>query len=300
MAKGGGSAHQAILSQPPGSVNGGMRVTEQGEMIQSKYGSPTLALMNLDLVISATLEATLLPLTGAKEDWRRIMDQLGDTARSEYDRIVQDSVDFADYFDQGTPAKELNELVFGGGHSQPGDDSKPMNSIENLPAIPWNLAWTQKRLLLPAWLGTDKALHEFKRQGKLHLLQEMLDEWPFFKTQINILERVLAKSDMEISSYYDEVLVDKKLHYLGDLFAEKLVQLIRLINEMKRQDTLLESEQEINAALAIRKPYTDPLQFLQVELMSRRRNQTQQNSTHLDEALLETIIGIAASMRNIG
>lgn len=300
MAKGGGSAHQAILSQPPGSVSGGMRVTEQGEMIRSKYGSPTLALMNLDLVISATIEATLLPLTGPKEDWRRIMDQLADTARSEYDRIVHDNVDFADYFDQGTPVEELNELAFGGGHIQTDDDSSPINNIENLGDIPWNLAWTQKRLLLPAWLGTEKALHEFKQRGKLHLLQEMLDEWPFFRTQINILERVLAKSDMEISSYYDEVLVDKKLHYLGDLFAEKFVQLIQLINEMKRQETLLESEQEIKAALAIREPYTDPLQFLQVELMSRRRNQMQQKSAHLDEALLETIVGIAASMRATG
>ncbi|HJN51939.1 MAG: phosphoenolpyruvate carboxylase [Pseudomonadales bacterium] len=302
MARGGGSAHQAILSQPPGSVNGGIRVTEQGEMIRSKYGSPSLALMNLDLVLSATIEASLLPLIGAKEDWRRMMDQLADTARNEYDRIVQDNVDFADYFDQGTPAEELTRLAFGGGQVQPDDDDslQMKNSIENLPAIPWNLAWTQKRLMLPAWLGTDKALSEFKKLGKLHLLQEMLDEWPFFNTQINMLERVLAKSDMGISSYYDEALVDQKLRYLGDLFGEKLIQLIHLINELKRQGTLLESDQETNAALEIKHPYTDPLQFLQVELVSRRRNQMQENSTRLDAALLETIVGIAASLRNTG
>ncbi len=302
MARGGGSAHQAILSQPPGSVNGGMRVTEQAEMIRSKYGSPTLAFMNLDLVISATIEATLLPSTGAREEWRRTMDQLADTARSEYDRIVQDNVDFADYFDQGTPAKELSKLAFGASHVQADDDAdgQVKNSIEDLPAIAWNLAWTQKRLLLPAWLGTDIALGEFKKLGKLGLLHEMMDEWPFFKTQINMLERVLAKSDVKISSYYDEVLVDEKLHYLGDLFGEKLVQLIRLINELKRQRTLLESEQETSATLAMQNRATDPLQFLQVELVSRSRNQKQESSARLDEALLETIVGIAASLRNTG
>lgn len=304
MARGGGSAHQAILSQPPGSVNGCMRVTEQGEMIRSKYGSPALAFMNLDLVISATIEATLLPPIGAREDWRRMMDQLADTARNEYNRIVQDSEDFADYFEQGTPEKELTRLAFGNGsgniQNDDESDRQQRNSIEQLPAIPWILAWTQKRLMLPAWLGTDKALSECKKQGKLKVLQDMLAEWPFFNAQISMLERVLAKSDLEISSHYDEVLVDKNLHYLGDQFREQLVQLIHQINELKQQSTLLETEQAINAALAIRNPYTDPLHFLQVELMSRSRNQKQENSTDLDEALLETIVGIAASMRNTG
>jgi len=304
MVRGGGSTHQAILSQPPGSVNGGVRVTEQGEMIRSKYGSPTLALMNLDLVISATIEATLMPPAGAREDWRRMMDQLADTARMEYDRVIQDNADFADYFNQGTPEKELTRLAFGGGSSHIQNDDDPdqqeRTSIENLPAIPWILAWTQKRLMLPAWLGADKALEEFKKLGKLPLLQEMLDEWPFFNAQINMLERVLAKSDMEISSYYDEVLVDQNLHAMGVLFREKLVQLIHLINELKRQDALLESEQQMNAMLAIRNTYTDPLHFLQVESLSRSRNQKQESKTRLDEVLLETIVGIAASMRNTG
>lgn len=300
ITRGGGSAHQAILSQPPGSVNGSIRVTEQGEMIRSKYGSPALAFMNLGLVISATIEATLLPPTGAKEEWRRMMDQLADTARNEYNRIIQDSADFADYFEQGTPEKELTRLAFGVGSDPDESNRQQRNSIEHLPAIPWILAWTQKRLMLPAWLGTDKALSECKKHGKLPLLQDMLDEWPFFNAQINMLERVLAKSDMEISSYYDEVLVDKNLHYLGDQFREKLLQLIHQINELKQQSTLLETEQAINAALTIRNPYTDPLHFLQVELMSRSRNQMQENSSGLDKALLETIVGIAASMRNTG
>lgn len=302
MGRGGQSAHQAILSQPPGAVAGRIRLAEQGEMVRFKYGSPNVALPNLDLILSATIEATLLPPAGARPEWRRLMDQLAESARGEYRRIVHEDEHFFEYFEQGTPERELGRLLFGPATTwiDPGEFTESgKGSVANLHTVPWLVSWSQNRMMLPAWLGTERALLQFQEEGKLHLLQEMLTEWPFFRLQIDMLEALLSKADVAITAYYDETLVDLKLKYLGDLLREKLALLIRLINELKQQERLLERESGSAAAMDLRNPYTDPLHFLQAVLVERQRRSESANP-QLDRALLETMIGIAASMRDTG
>jgi len=295
--RGGTPARMAILSQPPGSVNHNIRVTEQGEMIRFKYGSPPLALTNLDIMLSATIEASLLPPPEPMENWRSMMDRLADVASQSYREMVKNNADFVEYFVEGTPERELALLALG---SRPARRSNDPNdrSIEELRAIPWVFAWTQKRLMIPAWLGTDAAFsQEFSRKDWF-VLKEMIQEWPFFQSQLDMLEMVLAKADPEISERYDEVLVPDRLKPMGDSFRERLSSLITSVNKIKDQGALLEKSPEIKQALDLRHPYTDPLHFLQIELISRHRHQ--EDNEKVKKALLVTIAGIAAGMRNTG
>ena len=305
--RGGGPARQAILSQPPGSVGQTMRVTEQGEMIRFKYGSSSLALINLDMLLSATIEACLLPPPKPKESWRLVMQQLADTARNSYRSQVESNPDFIDYFVEGTPERELALLALGSrptrrsNMDEPGA-SRPVKEdvIKTLRAIPWVFAWTQKRLMLPAWLGTDTAFDEKLSEDDWELLQEMILEWPFFQTQISMLEMVLSKADIEISELYDLALVSPELKILGDEFRDRLTGLIASVNKIKAQTKLLEQFPEIKHALDLRTPYTDPLHLLQIELLRRCRNTRLEQREEINKALLVTIAGIAASMRNTG
>jgi phosphoenolpyruvate carboxylase len=297
--RGGGPARTAVLSQPPGSVKGSMRVTEQGEMIRFKYGSEPLALANIDLVLSATIEASLLPPAKPRENWRLSMDRLSEIARASYSEVVKDDPTFIDYFTQGTPERELAKLALGSRPVKRTDSGRQDRTIEELRAIPWVFAWTQKRLMLPAWLGTDAAFAKHLSGKDLHVLREMVDEWPFFQTQLNMLEMVLSKADADIASEYDEVLVESKLRELEKRFRDRMQELVDIVNKLKGQEELLQSTPDIKRSLELRHPYTDPLQFLQVELMKRSRDATEENEL-LDKALLVTIAGIAASMRNTG
>ncbi len=293
--RGGTPARQAILSQPPGSVNHSMRVTEQGEMIRFKYGSPPLALTNLDLILSATVEATLRPPPQPMENWRTLMDQLADVAHKSYRDTVNDP-QFVDYFVEGTPERELALLALG---SRPARRSDPDGrSLSELRAIPWVFAWTQKRLMIPAWLGTDEALSQELSGKEFFVIQEMINEWPFFQTQLDMLEMVLAKTDADIAKQYDDVLVDPSLAHLGEDFRTRLAKLIKRLNEIKGQSELLEQLPEIKHTLDLRHPYTDPLHFLQIELISRYRSE--ESNEKVKKALLVTIAGIAAGMRNTG
>jgi len=295
--RGGTPTRMAILSQPPGSVNHNMRVTEQGEMIRFKYGSAPLALANLDLVLSATIEASLLPPPEPMDNWRLMMDRLADVANKSYREMVQDNPDFVEYFSEGTPERELALLALG---SRPARRTNDPNdrSIKELRAIPWVFAWTQKRLMIPAWLGTDAAFsQEFSRKDWF-VLKEMTKEWPFFQSQLDMLEMVLAKADAEISERYDDVLVPDRLKPMGDSFRERLSTLIASVNKILGQSELLEKSPGIRQSLDLRNPYTDPLHFLQIELISRYRHQ--EDNEKVKKALLITIAGIAAGMRNTG
>jgi phosphoenolpyruvate carboxylase len=298
MGRGNGQAHQASLSHPPGSVKNGMRLIEPGETIQFKYGSPDLATMNLDQLLSVAIEAMLLPPPKPDISWRDLMDNISESARHEYDNQVKNGQRFFDYFDQATPGKEITELALG---NQPRRDlacQTDQQSINDLSAVQWIFAWTQKRLMLHAWLGTSKALESYSDPTSLAKRQEMINEWPFFRTQIDMLERVLAMADVEISNDYDSILVNPELHQTAHSFKDELQKLIKLINLIKNQDELLISTPEMNASLAVRNTYTDPLHFLQMELISRRRDQADNRSDVIDEALLVTIAGIAAGMRS--
>ncbi|MCB1693431.1 MAG: phosphoenolpyruvate carboxylase [Pseudomonadales bacterium] len=295
--RGGGPARAAILSQPPGSVKHSMRVTEQGEMIRFKYGSEALALTNLDLVLSATIEASLMPPAKPRENWRLLMDKMAIVARESYREIVRDDPCFIDYFEQGTPERELAKLALG---SRPARRSGTDNrTIEDLRAIPWVFAWTQKRLMLPAWLGTDAAFEQHLSGKDLYVLKEMIAEWPFFQTQLAMLEMVLSKADVDIAEEYDKVLVEPQLQEFAARFRQRMTELVKIVNTLRGQDDLLSGNVEFKRSLELRHPYTDPLQFLQVELLRRSRAADTENPS-VDKALLVTIAGIAASMRNTG
>ena len=293
--RGGAPIRQAVLSQPPNTIKRGMRITEQGEMIRFKYGSPLLAQNSMDLVLSAAIESNLMPSPKPRENWRHLMDRLANKAKEEYRNIVQDGSDFADYFRISTPEPELSLLALG---SRPTRRVADSNAISDLRAIPWVFAWTQKRLMIPAWLGTNAALSMKLSAKDKFVLKEMMTEWPFFQAQMDLLEMVLTKADIEIAHHYDETLTPDRLKHLGDHFHRELTTLIDQVNDVKKQEMLLENSPDVRQTISLRDPYTDPLHFLQIELISRYRQDGKNEK--VKKALLITIAGIAASMRNTG
>lgn len=301
VGRGGGPARDAILSQPPGSVNGHMRVTEQGEMIRFKYGSTDLAVQNLDLILSATIEASLIPQEKPRENWCDFLDKLSAESCQAYSSMVKESTDFVRYFYQGTPLEELALLALGSRPARRGSsDPDAVPSVDDLRAIPWVFAWMQKRLMVPAWLGTDSAFSSAIDNNELLLLQEMFREWPYFAAQINLLEMVLAKADSDLSAYYDQILVSEDLQSVGVALRDRLIIITNCVNEIKGQTSLLSNEASISRSLALRNPYSDPLHLLQVELLKRYRNKSEALNRAISKALLVTITGIAAAMRNTG
>jgi phosphoenolpyruvate carboxylase len=293
VGRGGGPSHTAILAQPPGSVDHSLRLTEQGEMIRFKYGMPDLAVRNLELCTGAVLEATLSPAPGPETAWREQMDSMTKRSLDGYRSIVREDPMFVPYFRAATPEQELAKLPLGSRPAKRRQDG----GVESLRAIPWIFAWTQIRLMLPAWLGSDQALSEAMSNSSAPLVKEMYQRWPFFRSTIDMLEMVLAKSDRKISAYYDERLVSQELGILGSSLRNRLGEMVNLINQIKDQQGLLEANPVIRQSIDVRNPYLDPLHFLQAELLNRDRNQPDQR---LEQALMVTMAGISAGMRNTG
>ncbi|WP_110687438.1 phosphoenolpyruvate carboxylase [Salinicola aestuarinus] len=297
VGRGGGPAHAAILSQPPGSVNASLRVTEQGEMIRFKFGQPAIALRSMEIYTCAVLEATLLPPPGPKPEWRETIDRLASVAHAAYVGVVRESPDFVPYFRAVTPEGALGKLPLG---SRPAK-RRQEGGIEALRAIPWIFAWTQTRLMLPAWLGSDEAFAKaLVEPGGLERLREMHAEWPFFATYLDMLEMLLAKADARIAADYEKRLVDSpELERLGASLRERLAELERVVLEILDQQALLETMPLIRQAIAVRNPYIDPLHALQAELLQRHR-ENDDISSELSRALMVTMAGIAAGLRNTG
>ncbi len=299
VGRGGGPANRAILSQPPGSVNGSFRITEQGEMIRFKFGLPRLAVQSLTLYTTAVIEATLAPPPVPQDSWRDVMDWLTERSLKAYRDVVRDNPDFVPYFRQVTPETALGKLALG---SRPAR-RKASGGVESLRAIPWIFAWTQMRLMLPSWLGSDVALEEAARDDRLPELRQMMQGWPFFRTYVDMLEMVLAKADLRIASYYEQTLVqDETLKALGADLRERLAGCIRRVLELKEQEGLLEGEPVFAHSMKVRNPYTDPLHYLQAELLRRDRESegTGQVPEMVERALKVTMAGISAGMRNTG
>ncbi len=298
VGRGGAPAHAALLSQPPGSLQGGLRVTEQGEMIRFKFGLVDLAVQNLNLYTTAALEANLMPPPAPKSEWRQLMQELAVSSCNEYRSFVREQPDFVPYFRQATPELELSLLSLG---SRPAK-RKPQGGIESLRAIPWIFAWMQNRLMLPAWLGSGKALQEQVEKGNAGLIQEMCNQWPFFSTRIGLLEMVFLKADARLAQYYDDRLVEPAYQQLGQQLREKLQQSVELVVQLNSTHELLADEPSILEGIRLRNPNTDPLNLLQAELLRRYRQaeQEKQPQNDLETALLVTITGIAAGMRNTG
>jgi phosphoenolpyruvate carboxylase len=299
VGRGGGPANRAILSQPPGSVNGSFRITEQGEMIRFKFGLPKLAVQSLTLYTTAVVEATLAPPPEPEKAWRETMDWMAQRSLKAYRDVVRENADFVPYFRQVTPEQALGKLALG---SRPAR-RKATGGVESLRAIPWIFAWTQMRLMLPSWLGSDVALAAAEEDNRLPALREMMAGWPFFQTYIDMLEMVLAKADLRIARYYEQTLLDDdRLRALGDSLGERLNGCIRSLLELKEQSELLEDKPVFAHSMRVRNPYTDPLHYLQAELLKRDRESEGKGEVPelVERALKVTMAGIAAGMRNTG
>lgn len=296
ISRGGAPTHQALLSQPPESIQGKIRVTEQGEMIRFKFGMQGIALRNLELYAAATLEATLLPPPTAKAEWRELMTRMTQTSLAVYKETVQGEPEFIRYLRTVTPELELQMLPLG---SRPA--RRQMNGgIESLRAIPWVFAWTQVRLMLPAWLGTGRALNNAMLDGFTDTIHDMREHWPYFQTLLDMLEMVLAKSDSAIAAHYEQQLSDDPaLHNLGQLLRARLEKTVSILLDIVERRELLALSPVLKRSITVRIPYILPLHLLQAELMKRRRALAQE-STVYDHALMVTIAGIAAGLRNTG
>jgi phosphoenolpyruvate carboxylase len=296
VGRGGGPTHLAIMSQPAGSIDGTIRVTEQGEMLQALFGLPDIALRTLEVYTSGTLEAWLTPSTPAPQAWRDTMQRLGDTARETFRGIVYEHPRFVEYFHTATPEAELAEMNIG---SRPARRQLPKadDGVRSLRAIPWQFAWTQTRLLLGAWLGAEDAFEQAFARGERDELRSMYQQWPYFRSVIQLIEMVLAKSDARIAAEYDRRLVPPDLQALGEELRTRLDRVIGSVLTITGHRTLLEENPVLRRSIDVRNPYVDPINLVQVELLRRLRE-------HPDDpvkaALLVTINGVAAGMRNTG
>jgi phosphoenolpyruvate carboxylase len=301
VGRGGGPSYQAILAQPPGSVNGQIRITEQGEVISSKYSNPEIGRRNLEILIAATLEATLLHHHGADSampEFHRIMESMSLDAFAAYRKLVYETPGFTDFFFAATPIREIAELNIG---SRP-SSRKPSNKIEDLRAIPWVFSWSLNRAILPGWYGFGSAVKQFlEREGDAGLaqLQAMYKNWAFFRGLLSNMDMVLSKTDMGIASRYAELVPDETLRtaIFGAIEAE-WVRTVESLFAITGATTLLADNPTLARSLTTRTPYIDPLNHLQVALLHRHR--AGDNDEKVKRAIHLTINGIAAGLRNSG
>ncbi len=296
IGRGGLPAHSAILSQPPGSLKGGFRVTEQGETIRYKFGMPVLAQRSLNLYASAIIEAIVLPPPAPKDSWREAMTAMAADGRDNYRQTVRHDESFVPYFRVATPEQELGKLPLGSRPSK----RKPTGGIESLRAIPWIFAWAQTRLVLPSWLGVMKAVKKTLDNGHSATIEEMQASWPFFRSRLSMLDMVFYKADPRISAEYDARLVPDELKHFGEALRNELTFSIELLLKLLKQETTMESDPKGKESMKIRAGYLQPLHFLQIELLKRIRAQGDNECPVLERAMMVTIAGIAIGMRNTG
>ena len=304
VGRGGGPSYQAILAQPPGTVRGQIRLTEQGEVIGSKYANPEIGRRNLETLVAATLEATLLqPTKPAAEVFLKAAATLSSSSMAAYRALVYETPGFTEYFFSATPIREITQLNIG---SRPAS-RKPSQKIEDLRAIPWGFSWGQCRLTLPGWYGFGSAVEAMlveggtpaKRKEAIALLQKMVKEWPFFRTLLSNMDMVLAKSDLALASRYSQLVTDVKLRkkIFTTIEAEwhRTVNALVLITGAKH---LLADNASLQRSIRHRFPYIDPLHHLQVELV--RRYRAGQADERVQRGIHISINGIAAGLRNTG
>jgi phosphoenolpyruvate carboxylase len=305
VGRGGGPSYQAILAQPPGTVNGQIRLTEQGEVIASKYAHPEIGRRNLETLVAATLEATLLhPTKSAPKAFLDAAAEISELSFVAYRALVYDTEGFTEYFFDATPIREIAELNIG---SRPAS-RKANRRIEDLRAIPWGFSWGQCRVALPGWAGFGSAIESWlgggsRRKTRLALLQKMHRQWPFFRTLLSNLDMVLAKSDLRIAARYVELVEDKRLakRIFAAIQAEwaKAGEMLSLITGEPHR---LASNAALARSIEHRFPYLDPLNHLQVELMRRYRGRKTDDPANerVQRGIHISINGIAAGLRNTG
>lgn len=300
VGRGGGRSYDAILAQPAGAVQGSLRLTEQGEVIAAKYAEPGAAHRNLESLIAGTLESTLLDVEGLGADAEpsyELMDELAARARAAYARLVHETPGFVEYFRQSTPVAEVGDLNIG---SRPAS-RKPTNSVSDLRAIPWVMAWSQARVMLPGWYGTGTALEEWVGGDpeRLAALSDLYRRWPFFRTVLSNLAQVMAKSDLDIAARYAELVEDATLreHIFG-MIREEHARTIRMHAAITGNAHLLADNPSLAESIHNRFPYLEPLNQMQVELLRRLR--AGDDSELVKRGILLTMNGLATALRNSG
>lgn len=300
VGRGGGPSYDAILAQPPGAVNGSLRITEQGEVIAAKYAEPRIAHRNLETLLAATLESTLLDVEGLGDDADpayQVLDELAALAQQAYAELVHETPGFVEYFKASTPVSEIGALNIG---SRP-SSRKPTTSIADLRAIPWVLAWSQSRVMLPGWYGTGTAFAQWIADDdtRLSVLQDLYRRWPFFRTVLSNMAQVLAKSDMGLAARYSELVDDEELRArVFDKIVAEHTRTIEMYKLITGQDDLLADNPALARSVFNRFPYLEPLNHLQVELLRRYRGGD--TDERVQRGILLTMSGLATALRNSG
>ncbi len=305
IARGGGPANRAILAQPPGSVNGRIRITEQGEVIDERYGHPAIARRHLEQVVHATLLASADPRHGAlpriQPEWQKAMDELAAISYHAYRQLIYETPALLEYWQQATPIAEINQMRIG---SRPSRRTAKA-TFDSLRAIPWGFSWMQSRHVVPGWYGVGTALETFgKTPTNVQLLGEMYRDWPFFQVVLDNAQVSLAKADMGIARLYASLVSDKKVReqIYGDIKAE-FDRTVTWILRVTGQRELLDNDPTLQRSVRQRNPYVDPLNFIQVGLLRKLRYLSEQESQTAQELLhtiFLTINGIASGLKNTG
>lgn len=303
VGRGGGPSYDAILAQPPGAVDGSLRLTEQGEVIAAKYAEPRIAHRNLESLVAAMLESTLLDVEGLGADAEsayRVLDDLAARARRAYAELVHETPGFVEYFEASTPVAEIGSMNIG---SRPAS-RKQTKAISDLRAIPWVLAWSQCRVMLPGWYGTGTAVQEWiadngGADSGAQVLRELYKTWPFFRTILSNMAQVLAKSDLGLAARYSELVADTDLrHRVFDKISAEHERTIAAYKLITGQDDLLADNPSLARSVFNRFPYLEPLNLLQVELL--RRYRSGQDDDQIQLGILLTMSGLASALRNSG